>query len=282
MRCSALSCALAAAALFGISTPFAKLLIGAVDPWFLAGLFYLGSGVGLTLLRMALSAQRAKTEATSTRRDILCLGGAILSGGAVGPILLMVGLSQTEATTASLLLTLEGRATALISWFAFRENFDRRIATGMFLIATGAMALSWQGGARLQGLFGPAAIVGACFARGLDNKLTRRVLRAGPVQIALLKGLVAAPVSFALSFAHGAPLPTLATMAAAALVGFLGYGASLVSFVMALRVSVRRARTLVSRRCPSSAPPRSRCGEKRYRLSFRWRGLSWPRVCGCI
>ncbi|MFZ5789915.1 MAG: DMT family transporter [Pseudomonadota bacterium] len=235
MRYSAISCALAAAGLFGISTPLAKLLIGAVDPWLLAGLFYLGSGVGLTLLRMALSAQRAKVEAPLTRGDIPWLGGAILFGGVIGPILLMVGLSQTEAATASLLFTLEGVATALIAWFAFRENFDRRIAMGMFLIVAGAMVLSWHGEARLQGLLGPAAIVGACLAWGLDNNLTRRVSLADPVQTAMLKGLVAAPVSLALAFAHGASLPTLATMAAATLVGFFGYGVSLVLFVTALR-----------------------------------------------
>jgi drug/metabolite transporter (DMT)-like permease len=147
----------------------------------------------------------------------------------------MVGLVRTEATTASLLLTLEGVATALIAWFVFRENFDRRIAFGMALIVAGAAVLAWHGEASVAGLFGPLAIVGACVAWGLDNNLTRKVSLADPLQIAMLKGLVAGPVTLTLAFAGGATLPPLGTLALAAVVGFFGYGVSLVLFVVALR-----------------------------------------------
>ena len=44
--------ALGAAVLFGAGTPLAKLLLNSVSPWLLAGLLYLGSGVGLTLYRL--------------------------------------------------------------------------------------------------------------------------------------------------------------------------------------------------------------------------------------
>ena len=235
MEVSAPLYALAAAALFGLATPVAKLLIGSVDPWLLAGLFYLGSGLGLATLRAFRSGRKPRAEAALSRRDAPWLGGAIVFGGIVGPLLLMVGLARTDAASASLLLTLEGAATALIAWFVFHEGVNRRVASGMALIIAGAAVLAWQDEVRLAGLLGPAAIVGACIAWGIDNNLTRKVALADPLEIAMYKGLVAAPVSIGLAFAHGAAVPGLAIIAAAALVGFLGYGVSLVLFVIALR-----------------------------------------------
>lgn len=227
--------ALGAAVLFGASTPAAKLLVGAVDPWMLAGLFYLGSGLGLSLWRGATMVLGHRPEAGLARGDLPWLGAAIFCGGVVGPILLMVGLIQVTASAASLLLTLEGVATALLAWFLFRENFDRRIFAGMVAIIAGAVVLAWQPSASLGGFLGPLAIVGACAAWGLDNNLTRKVSLADPVQIAMLKGLIAGPTSIALAFAHGAKLPEFSVAAMAGLVGFLGYGVSLVLFVLALR-----------------------------------------------
>jgi drug/metabolite transporter (DMT)-like permease len=227
--------ALAAAALFGLSTPLAKRLIGSVDPWVLAGLFYLASGLGLAAVRVVIARTLAVNEAPVTRADLPWLAGAIVFGGAIGPILLLIGLSQTEAALASLLLTTEGVATALIAWFIFKENFDRRIAVGMLLIVAGAVVLSWQGAVSLNSVVGPIAIIGACIAWGLDNNLTRRVSLSDPLQIAMLKGLCAGSVNLALALISGARIPAANATLAAGLVGFLGYGVSLVLFVIALR-----------------------------------------------
>ena len=126
--------ALAAAGLFGLSTPFAKLLLAHVSPFMLAGLLYLGSGIGLTALYFS---RRAPDEAGLVRSDLPWLAGSVVLGGMVGPVLLLVGLRLTPASSASLLLNLEGAFTALLAWFAFHENFDRRIALGMALIILG-------------------------------------------------------------------------------------------------------------------------------------------------
>jgi drug/metabolite transporter (DMT)-like permease len=235
MTFSAPLCALAAAVLFGLATPVAKLLIGSADPWLLAGLFYLGSGLGLATLRAFRSGRKPRAEAALSRRDAPWLGGAIFCGGIVGPLLLMAGLARTDAASASLLLTLEGAATALIAWFVFHESINRRVASGMALIVAGAAVLAWHGEVRLAGFLGPAAIVGACIAWGIDNNLTRKVALADPLEIAMYKGLVAGPVSIGLAFTKGAVLPGFEVIGAAALVGFLGYGISLVLFVIALR-----------------------------------------------
>lgn len=226
---------LGSAVLFGASTPFAKLLIGAVDPWLLAGLLYLGSGFGLLTYyvgRRLFTTYR--TEAPIRRPDLPWLAGAILTGGVIGPVLLMVGLSLTPSSTAALLLNLEGLATMAIAWVVFGEHTDRRIITGALAILAGAVVLSWSGA--LGGLtLGALAIAGACIAWGVDNNLTRKVSGADPVEIAMAKGLVAGSVNLALAMSRGAQLPDAPHVVGAGVVGLLGYGVSLVLFVLALR-----------------------------------------------
>jgi len=147
MNRTAVLYALASAALFGASTPAAKALLGSIEPALLAGLLYCGAGIGIGILRRVASAAFASDarEQTLGRSDWPWLAGAIAVGGVAGPLLLMAGLSRTDAATASLLLTLEGAATALMAWFIFHESFDRRIATGMLCLAAGAAVLSWSG-----------------------------------------------------------------------------------------------------------------------------------------
>lgn len=230
--------ALISAALFGVSTPAAKALLGSIDPTVLAGLLYCGAGLGVAVLRrMArpMIADKAAIETPLSSADMPWLAGAIVAGGIVGPILLMTGLSRTDAAAASLLLTLEGVATALLAWFVFHESFDRRIALGMACLVGGAAVLSWSGTPTLSGLVGPLAIVGACIAWGLDNNLTRKVSLADPLEIVELKGLVAGPFNLALGLWLGGSLPALSPLLIAGVVGFIGYGVSLALFVFALR-----------------------------------------------
>ena len=228
--------ALASAALFGASTPLAKLLIGGgVDPWLLAGLLYLGSGIGLGLVHLARGVLGvAAPEAPLRLSSLPWLGLVILFGGVVGPVLLMLGLAHTAASSAALLLNLEGLATMAIAWVVFRENVDRRLLIGAAAILGGALTLSWSGGPAGLGL-GALAIIGACLAWGVDNNLTRKLSSADPVQIAAIKGVVAGAVNLALAFGRGAPIPEAGSVAAAGLIGFFGYGVSLVLFVLALR-----------------------------------------------
>jgi drug/metabolite transporter (DMT)-like permease len=226
--------ALLSAVLFGASTPFAKLLLGSVDPWMMAGLLYLGAGLGLAAVHMSRNVLAIPdVEAPLRRSDVPWLALVILIGGILGPLLLMVGLSRTDAAGASLLLNLEGLATMGIAWVAFRENVDRRLLLGAFAILAGAVLLSWQGQASFQ--WGTLPIAGACVCWGIDNNLTRKLSSADPVQIAMLKGLVAGAVNLLLATANGAALPPIGIILAAGIVGFLGYGVSLALFVLGLR-----------------------------------------------
>jgi drug/metabolite transporter (DMT)-like permease len=228
--------ALLAAVLFGSSTPLAKLLLRGIEPWMLAGVLYIGSGLGLGVLKIATAAGRLGGVGPRVRgRGWLWLGSAIILGGIVAPVLLMIGLARGSASTAALLLNLEGVFTALLAWFVFREHFDRRIALGMASIVAGGVALAAGGDPGGGGLVGPAAIAVACLAWAIDNNLTRKVSAMDPVSIAMLKGSVAGATNVVIARWLGSPWPSPGLLVAAGLVGFLGYGISLVLFVVALR-----------------------------------------------
>lgn len=229
--------ALLAAVLFGASTPLAKRLVGEVPPIMLAGLLYAGSGIGLAILmaarRMAGSSKAG--IAWPSRRDAVWLAGAIAFGGILGPVLLMFGLATAFASEAALLLNLEGVFTALLAWFLFRENFDARVAIGMLAIAIGGTVLAWNPAGAGGVSPGTLLVIAACLSWAIDNNLTRKVSGSDAAAIAGLKGLIAGATNLGIAFALGQTLPAWPVVFAAGLVGFFGYGLSLVLFVLALR-----------------------------------------------
>lgn len=230
--------ALLAAATFGASTPFSKILVGQIAPIELAGLLYSGSGLGLLtwfVFRVMTSRNGHDTSSRLRAVDIPWLGGAIVFGGIAGPVLLMFGLTRLPGSYASLLLNMEGVLTALLAWFVFKENFDRRIFIGMMLIVGGGILLAWEQRPPLGVPWGALAIIGACLCWGIDNNLTRKVSASDAVQIAGIKGLVAGVVNLSIAMALGLPTPAISTILVAGVVGFCGYGLSLVLFVLALR-----------------------------------------------
>jgi drug/metabolite transporter (DMT)-like permease len=231
LRKAGVAPALWAALLFGAGTPLAKQLLEAVDPWLLAGLLYLGSGAGLTIYRRLRRAPAARLSG----RELPWLAGAILAGGIVAPVLLMLGLRAMPASGASLLLNAEGAFTVLLAWFAFGENFDRRIASGMFAILAGAVILSWPRELRIGELWPTLAVLGACLFWGIDNNLTRKISLADASWIAAVKGWTSGAVNLSLAFLLGAAIPALPQLAGAIVVGMLAYGASLALFIVSLR-----------------------------------------------
>lgn len=231
-----IACALGAAALFGASTPLAKLLLGGVSPLLLAAILYLGSGLGLaTWILLRSRIRPAETAAPFAKGDWSWIAAAILAGGIAGPALLMYGLARSDAASASLLLNLEAVLTAAIAWTVFRENVDRRVFAGMAAIVAGGVLLSAATAPRPEGLLGTSLVAAACLAWAIDNNLTRRVSGGDAATLACIKGLVAGAVNLVLALAAGAPLPAAQDWIGAGLLGFLGYGVSLTLFIVALR-----------------------------------------------
>lgn len=238
MGIQGIACALIAALLFGASTPLAKLLLRDIPPVLLAGVLYAGSGLGL-LLVLALRGLHSGSGGGRLRvpgsRDLRWLAAAILAGGVMGPVLLLLGLRQLGAAQASLLLNLEGVLTALVAWFAFRENVDRRIALGMGAIVLGGVVLSWNPAATADWSFGALLVAAACACWALDNNFTRKIAGHDALIIACAKGLVAGCVNLTLALLMGAHRPSASAMSGALILGFSGYGVSLALFVVSLR-----------------------------------------------
>lgn len=226
--------ALGAAVLFGAGTPLAKPLLLGIDPWTLAGLLYLGSGLGLGVWRVVTRATRLRLPPA----ELGWFAAAVAFGGVLGPVLLMQGLRGMSAAGAALALNAEAVFTAVLAWVVFRENVNRRVLLGMAAIVGGAVILAGAGaGAHWSaGELAPTALVlGACLAWAIDNNLTRKVSLGDASALASIKGLVAGAANLALALASGAPLPPLPLAGAAMLVGLLAYGVSLSLFVIALR-----------------------------------------------
>jgi drug/metabolite transporter (DMT)-like permease len=231
---SAIWPALAAAALFGASTPLVKLLVGELPTLLLAGLLYLGSGLGLAVIR--LLRDRGWKPSGLAPGEWRWLAAAIVFGGLLGPVLLVFGLTRTDAGAASLMLNLEAVLTAVLAWVIFKENADRRIVLGMLLIVAGGAVLAWPtAGSATPDWIGPLAIAAACLCWAIDNNLTRRVSGSDALFIAGAKGWTAGMVNTGLALLLGASLPAWSLVGASMAVGLVGYGLSLVLFVRALR-----------------------------------------------
>lgn len=194
----------------------------------------MGSGIGLSAMRMIRD--RGLTASGLQPGEWPWLLGAIFFGGVLGPVALMFGLTETSGSTASLLLNLEAVFTAVIAWVVFHENADRRVVLGMVAIVAGGIVLSGTSGADSGGTrLGAMAIAAACLCWAIDNNLTRKVSGSDALFTAAAKGLIAGAVNCGLALALGAAIPTSMTLTLTLLVGLLGYGLSLVLFVLALR-----------------------------------------------
>lgn len=230
--------ALSAAALFGVSTPLAKILVGEVEPLLLAALLYSGCGLGLAGFKLLTRPGRPRRspEARLRKAELPWLIGAIAAGGVGAPLLLLLGLKGTPASTASLLLNFEVVATALIAVLAFKEAAGREVWLGIALILLGGMVLSLSPAPGGWGISpGALAIIGACALWGLDNNLTRKISLKDPVSIALAKGFGAGGFALLLAELLQIRFPSLRVILGALLLGSVSYGLSLVLFVRALR-----------------------------------------------
>lgn len=228
---------LIAAALFGASAPISKLLMSQIAPTLMASFLYLGSGVGIFLVRYYFrnSDNRFSHEAGLTQNDWLWTTGAVLAGGIAAPIVLMIGLKNTPASTASLLLNFEGVATTVIAAVAFKEAVGKRIWVAILLITAASILLSWDSSGQWGFSRGAVGVLGACILWGIDNNFTRNVSAKDPLAIVTVKGLSAGVFSFVLSLILGLSLPSFNLVLLAMLLGFFSYGLSIVLFIRAMR-----------------------------------------------
>lgn len=229
--------ALVAAALFGASAPFAKLLLGEVEPISLAACLYLGSGFGVLLFKMIQRAHASPTEqeARIKRSDWGWLAGSVMAGGVAGPIVLLFSLRITPAATASLLLNFEGVATTIIAALVFKESISRFTVASIVCITLASIVLSWSLDGQWGLSVGALGVLAACVLWGIDNNLTRSISAKDPLTIVLVKGLGAGTFSLILTLLLGNALPPLNVALGAMLLGSISYGLSIVLFIRAMR-----------------------------------------------
>jgi len=227
---------LISAALFGISPPFAKLLVKNIPPVALAGLLYLGAFAGLSLYSMIQGiVSTEKLRSVNLKKgDFLWLFGAILSGGIIAPICLMFGLSRISGFTTSLLLNLEGIFTAIIAVIFFKENAGKRLWLALICMTAAGIFLTWDSSQGKFNLFGPLLVTLSMICWGIDNNLTRNISTRNPIQIARIKGFVSGLVSISLVYILGMSIKWDVNIFYALLLGSFSYGISLLFFIKAL------------------------------------------------
>jgi drug/metabolite transporter (DMT)-like permease len=229
--------ALLAATLFGLGTPIAKLLLPGTGPLALAGLLYLGAGVGLAAVGLARRVRGGEShEAPLRRGDLPLLAGVVLAGGVAAPVLLLRGLERLPAGDASLLLNLEAPFTVVLAVAVFGEHLGARALAGTALIVLGGAALS---GAPIEigGRWpGSALVAAACICWAVDNNLTQRLSLRDPVAITLVKTLAAGTINLTLALATGHPLPPAPRVLGALALGTVSYGLSIALAVRAMRL----------------------------------------------
>lgn len=227
------SFALTTALLFGMSTPLAKLFLEDVQPLMLAGLMYLGGGIGLAPVWLFYSRHR-KHDALQLQ-DWRWLLGSLCAGGLFAPVLLMTGLSETPAAVVSLLLNFESVFTAVVAWTIFREPWHWRVLLGIAIITVGGILISQQHSINLEVSWGALAILGTCFAWAIDSNLTAQIASRNPIQLAAIKSGGAGLVNVVIALFFGQSFPSPLLFAKVSSAGFLCYGLTYCCFVMALR-----------------------------------------------
>ena len=176
-----------------------------------------------------------EAEAGIKPPDIKWLAGAIIAGGVLAPIVLMVSLQNTSASTASLLLNFEGVGTTLIALLFFKEAIGRRAWTAIIVITLASIFLStdFQSGFGLS--LGALGIILACVLWGVDNNFTRNISGKDPLAIVAWKGLVAGTFSFFLALFLGNPFPSVKIILGTLILGFVSYGLSTMLFIRSMR-----------------------------------------------
>lgn len=232
---SAIIFALLAAVLFGICSPVSKVLLADLSPTFMAALLYLGAGFGMLLVKITGVFRHGKqTEAKMTMKELPYIVAMILLD-MVAPIFLMLGLTMTTASTASLLNNFEIVATASVAMIFFKESLDKRMWLAIMLITLSSMILSVTDFRSLSFSLGAIFVLAACLCWGIENNCTRMLSLKDPLQIVIVKGFGSGTGALLISMGMKECYGTLTYILIALLLGFVSYGLSIFFYILAQR-----------------------------------------------
>ena len=217
---------LLAGLLFGVATPFSKLLLTGFNSFQLAGLLYLGAGLAMIPSVIKHKNQVKNLFQSKNRKRTL---GIVFFGGFLGPLLLLFGLSQAKASSVSIWLNMELVATAILGVLFFKDSVDKLtwFAVVMTLLA-GVVTTFGEG---VSGFSSALLITAACFCWGVDNHLTALTDGASPQVVTFIKGFVAGSVNFLIGCLISNQSLQGDGLVIALIVGAFSYGISIVLYV---------------------------------------------------
>ena len=222
-----------AAALYAVSIPLSKLLLGHVRPTMLAAFLYLGAGLGLALYALARRAACGRAAPEPLKRADLPYTVAMVALDIAAPVLMMWGVSLVSSSSASLLGNFEIVSTALIAFFVFGEVISRRLWLSIALITAASILLTFDGSGGFSFHPGSLLVLAACACWGLENNCTRKLSGRNPIQIVATKGCFSGLGSLLVALCAREPLPGLKWMALTMLLGFVAYGLSISFYILA-------------------------------------------------
>ena len=227
--------AVLAAALYGLNSPFSKILLTGLSPTMLAALLYLGAGLGM--LAVGFLQKRAGTagkEKPLTKKELPYTVGMVVLD-IMAPISLMSGLIMTTAANASLLNNFEIVATSLIALFLFREKISKRLWLGIAFVTVASILLSVEDYSSFSFSAGSFFVLLACVFWGFENNCTRKLSSKNPLEIVVIKGFGSGTGSLVIAAALGEFCANLPYMLLALLLGFFTYGLSILFYIYAQR-----------------------------------------------
>lgn len=234
--------AILAAALYAVSAPFSKILLGYIPPTLMAGFLYLGAGAGMTGIAFVRKQMASLVKESKLSAEDLPYTIAMIVLDIVAPICLLIGLKSTTAANASLLNNFEIVATALIALLIFKERISTRLWLGIIFVTASCLILSFEDVSSLRFSPGSLLILAACLCWGLENNCTRKLSAKDPLQIVLLKGIFSGMGSVIIGFCIGERITVFWSIFAAMAVGLVSYGLSIFFYVYAQR-QIGAART---------------------------------------
>jgi len=223
--------AILAAALYAINTPISKLLLQKIPATMMAGLLYLGAGIGMFILEKC---NKQKDEIPLTQKEVpYTIAMVVLDIAA--PIFLMIGLLRCSASNASLLNNFEIVATSLLALILFREAISKRLWAAIFLVTLSSILLSLEDRSSLQFSWGSLLVLLACVCWGFENNCTRMLSSKNPAQIVIIKGFGSGIGSMVVSFIVGERFFHIGYIFVVLLLGFVAYGLSIYFYIYAQR-----------------------------------------------
>jgi len=239
---------MASAVLFAMGMPSEKWLVSHTSPIMLAGLLYLSSGIGMTVILLVQkmltggksntpagpAAERSAERIKVDRHDLIWVLVVAVVGGIFAPLLLLGAMTMANASTVALLLNFEIVVTAMMATFIFKETLNKRVIIGLLFVFAGGVCLSL--GSNLTASWSLLLVIGACICWSADSNFCNQVKHLSGTQIAQVKGLIAGTFNLTLALCLGEKLPETAIICGAAITGIISHGISILCIIKALRV----------------------------------------------